>query len=166
MALSRRFLQTIKDRCPPPAQELLWGCTTLSQKQLFLVSCPNLSCLHLSAPARTFCPTRDQLQHRDLRVLLPAGTIYLWIFWPSFTSAATVPENAENWAVLNTYFSLVASVAATFILSPVLYEESTPWMVGPPPGQTRASCPAHIPACGAAEPGHTQGKKGMPISPS
>ncbi|NXD29274.1 RHBGB protein, partial [Spelaeornis formosus] len=57
------------------------------------------------------------------------GTIYLWIFWPSFTSASTVHDNTENWAVLNTYFSLVASTVATFILSPVLYEESTPRMV-------------------------------------
>ncbi|KAK4807823.1 hypothetical protein QYF61_023656 [Mycteria americana] len=57
------------------------------------------------------------------------GTIYLWIFWPSFTSATTVRDNAEPWAVLNTYFSLVASTLATFVLSPVLYEESTPQMV-------------------------------------
>ncbi|NWH37436.1 RHBG protein, partial [Chloropsis hardwickii] len=57
------------------------------------------------------------------------GTIYLWIFWPSFTSITTVHDNAENWAVLNTYFSLVASTVSTFILSPVLYEESTPRMV-------------------------------------
>ncbi|XP_075593396.1 ammonium transporter Rh type B isoform X2 [Balearica regulorum gibbericeps] len=52
------------------------------------------------------------------------GTIYLWIFWPSFTSATTVRHNAEPWAVLNTYFSLAASTLATFVLSPVLYEES------------------------------------------
>ncbi|NXB80562.1 RHBGB protein, partial [Donacobius atricapilla] len=57
------------------------------------------------------------------------GTIYLWIFWPSFTSAITVHDNAKNWAVINTYCSLVASTVATFILSPVLYEESTPRMV-------------------------------------
>ncbi|NXD44942.1 RHBGB protein, partial [Copsychus sechellarum] len=60
-------------------------------------------------------------QQRDVFAVL--GTIFLWIFWPSFTS------NAENWAVLNTYFSLVASTVATFILSPVLCEESTPRMV-------------------------------------
>ncbi|NWZ89744.1 RHBG protein, partial [Nesospiza acunhae] len=57
------------------------------------------------------------------------GTIYLWIFWPSFTSTATVHHDAKNWAVLNSYFSLVASTMSTFILSPVLYEESTPRMV-------------------------------------
>ncbi|NXC58063.1 RHBGB protein, partial [Aleadryas rufinucha] len=62
-------------------------------------------------------------------VFAVVGTIYLWIFWPSFTSATTIHNSAENWAVLNTYFSLVASTVATFILSPVLYEESTPRMV-------------------------------------
>ncbi|XP_041253305.1 ammonium transporter Rh type B [Onychostruthus taczanowskii] len=63
-------------------------------------------------------------------VFAVVGTIYLWIFWPSFTSTTTtVHHNAENWAVLNTYFSLVASTVSTFILSPVLYEESTPRMV-------------------------------------
>ncbi|NWR88704.1 RHBGB protein, partial [Furnarius figulus] len=62
-------------------------------------------------------------------VFAVVGTIYLWIFWPSFTSATTVHDNAEPWAVLNTYFSLVASTIATFIVSLVLYEESTPRMV-------------------------------------
>ncbi|XP_053822980.1 ammonium transporter Rh type B [Vidua chalybeata] len=63
-------------------------------------------------------------------VFAVVGTIYLWIFWPSFTSTtSTVHHNDENWAVLNTYFSLVASTVSTFILSPVLYEESTPRMV-------------------------------------
>lgn len=100
-------------------------CSTLTS---LAASCGRL---HFLALARNFCPTRDQLQHQDLPVLFPAGTIYLWIFWPSFTSATTVHDNARNWAVLNTYFSLVASTVATFILSPVLYEESTPRMVGP-----------------------------------
>ncbi|XP_052652563.1 ammonium transporter Rh type B [Harpia harpyja] len=62
-------------------------------------------------------------------VFAVVGTIYLWIFWPSFTSATTVHENAEPWAVLNTYFSLAASTLATLVLSPVLHEEGTLQMV-------------------------------------
>ncbi|KAM9264337.1 LOW QUALITY PROTEIN: ammonium transporter Rh type B [Morus bassanus] len=62
-------------------------------------------------------------------VFAVVGTIYLWIFWPSFTSATTVHDNTEPWALLNTYFSLAASTLATFVLSPVLYEESTLRMV-------------------------------------
>ncbi|NXL54504.1 RHBGB protein, partial [Podilymbus podiceps] len=53
------------------------------------------------------------------------GTIYLWIFWPSFTSATAVRDGAEPWALLNAYFSLAASTLAAFVLSPVLYEEDT-----------------------------------------
>ncbi|NWV38407.1 RHBGB protein, partial [Grantiella picta] len=71
---------------------------------------------------------RQDMGHQP-DLLAVAGTIYLWIFWPSFTSATTVHDNAENWAMLNTYFSLVATTMATFILSPVLYGESTPRMV-------------------------------------
>ncbi|KFQ50256.1 Ammonium transporter Rh type B, partial [Nestor notabilis] len=61
-------------------------------------------------------------------VFAAVGTICLWIFWPSFTSATTAQGSAEPWAVLNTYFSLAASTMATFILSPILCEESTPRM--------------------------------------
>ncbi|NWS77505.1 RHBGB protein, partial [Crotophaga sulcirostris] len=57
------------------------------------------------------------------------GTIYLWIFWPSFTSATMVSGSVEPWALLNTYFSLAASALATFVLLPVLHEENTPQMV-------------------------------------
>ncbi|NXD87269.1 RHBGB protein, partial [Halcyon senegalensis] len=62
-------------------------------------------------------------------VFAVVGTIYLWIFWPGFTSATTAHNNAEPWAVLNTYFSLAASTLATFVFSPLLCEESTPRVV-------------------------------------
>ncbi|NXK55386.1 RHBGB protein, partial [Chauna torquata] len=58
-------------------------------------------------------------------VFAVVGTIYLWIFWPSFASATTVRDSAEPWAALNIYFSLAASTLATFVLSPILYEEGT-----------------------------------------
>ncbi|XP_063276528.1 ammonium transporter Rh type B isoform X2 [Prinia subflava] len=70
---------------------------------------------------------QDTGHQRD--VFAVVGTIYLWIFWPSFPSATTVHNSAKDWAVLNTYLALVASTIATFILSPVLSEESTPRMV-------------------------------------
>ncbi|NXT72591.1 RHBGA protein, partial [Chaetops frenatus] len=81
-------------------------------------------------------PHKDKRKREELQdmghqtdVFAVVGTIYVWIFWPSFTSTTSVHGNAESWAVLNSYFSLVASTIATFIISPVLYEESTPWMV-------------------------------------
>ncbi|NWS42950.1 RHBG protein, partial [Probosciger aterrimus] len=58
-------------------------------------------------------------------VFAVVGTVCLWIFWPSFTSATTAHGSAEPWPVLNTYFSMAASTMATFVLTPVLYEEST-----------------------------------------
>uniref|UniRef100_A0A8C6J6M1 Uncharacterized protein n=1 Tax=Melopsittacus undulatus TaxID=13146 RepID=A0A8C6J6M1_MELUD len=60
---------------------------------------------------------------------LPTGTICLWIFWPSFTTATSAHGSAEPWALLNTYFSMAASTMATFVLSPVLYDKSTLHMV-------------------------------------
>ncbi|NXU78054.1 RHBGA protein, partial [Oreotrochilus melanogaster] len=72
---------------------------------------------------------QDQAQHQNLAVPLPTGTIYLWIFWPSFTSVPTFCGTTEPWAVLNTHFSLAASTLATFILSPILHEEGMLWMV-------------------------------------
>ncbi|NWU72593.1 RHBGB protein, partial [Pterocles burchelli] len=67
----------------------------------------------------------QQAVGQQSEVFAAAGTIYLWIFWPSFTSATAVGDNAEPWAMLNGYFSLAASTMATFVLSPVLYEEDT-----------------------------------------
>lgn len=68
----------------------------------------------------------------------PTGTICLWIFWPSFASATTTQDSAEPWAVLNLYFSLAASTLATVILWPILYEEGTLQVVGPPLRQSQA----------------------------
>uniref|UniRef100_A0A8C3NE10 Uncharacterized protein n=1 Tax=Geospiza parvula TaxID=87175 RepID=A0A8C3NE10_GEOPR len=56
-------------------------------------------------------PHKDKRKREEQPVLFPAGTIYLWIFWPSFTSTTTVHHDAENWAALNSYFSLVASTS-------------------------------------------------------
>ncbi|NXI39510.1 RHBGB protein, partial [Galbula dea] len=74
---------------------------------------------------------RKEQQERGQQpeIFAVVGTLYLWIFWPNFTSATTAHANTEPWAVLNTYFSLAASTLATFVLSPLLYEESTLQMV-------------------------------------
>ena len=50
------------------------------------------------------------------------GTIFLWMFWPSFNSAAALPGAAQHRAVLNTYFSLCASVLCAFAMSSLLNE--------------------------------------------
>ena len=32
------------------------------------------------------------------------GTLFLWMFWPSFNSAAALPGDPQHRAILNTYF--------------------------------------------------------------
>jgi len=48
--------------------------------------------------------------------LIDTGTIFLWLFWPSFNSAAAVGEGQYR-AVINTYFSLAACAVVTFAVS-------------------------------------------------
>ena len=45
------------------------------------------------------------------------GTIFLWMFWPSFNSATAVQGDAQQRGILNTYFSLCACVLTAFALS-------------------------------------------------
>ncbi|GAV08645.1 hypothetical protein RvY_18307 [Ramazzottius varieornatus] len=44
------------------------------------------------------------------------GTIFLWMFWPSFNSAMAAEELQQR-AVINTYFCLASCCVATFICS-------------------------------------------------
>ncbi|XP_006232693.2 ammonium transporter Rh type B isoform X1 [Rattus norvegicus] len=45
------------------------------------------------------------------------GTIFLWVFWPSFNSAPTALGDGQHRTVVNTYYSLTASTLSTFALS-------------------------------------------------
>lgn len=52
---------------------------------------------------------------------LCSGTIFLWMYWPSFNAALVAPDYvAQHRSVINTYFSLAAACVTTFALSPVL----------------------------------------------
>uniref|UniRef100_A0ACB8G7R3 Uncharacterized protein n=1 Tax=Sphaerodactylus townsendi TaxID=933632 RepID=A0ACB8G7R3_9SAUR len=53
--------------------------------------------------------------HSDLFAMI--GTIFLWLFWPSFNSAITAHGDDQQRTVMNTYFSLAASTLATFAAS-------------------------------------------------
>ncbi|GFR72859.1 ammonium transporter Rh type B-like [Elysia marginata] len=52
--------------------------------------------------------------HSDMFAVI--GSVFLWMFWPSFNSALAV-EDAQHRAVLNTYFALAACCVATFAIS-------------------------------------------------
>ncbi|KAG9461456.1 hypothetical protein GDO78_016834, partial [Eleutherodactylus coqui] len=59
--------------------------------------------------------------HSDLFAMI--GTIYLWMFWPSFNSAVTAHGDDQHRTVLNTYYSLAACTLCTFALSSLLSRE-------------------------------------------
>merc|ERR1719229_1906177 len=45
------------------------------------------------------------------------GTIFLWMFWPSFNAGAAASGDAQQRAIINTYYSLCSSTLAAFSLS-------------------------------------------------
>ena len=45
------------------------------------------------------------------------GTIFLWMFWPSFNGGAAATGDAQQRAVINTYYSLCSCVMAAFAFS-------------------------------------------------
>ncbi|XP_053561209.1 ammonium transporter Rh type B [Bombina bombina] len=51
------------------------------------------------------------------------GTIFLWMFWPSFNSAITAHGDDQHRTVMNTYYSLAACTLATFAMSSLLNGE-------------------------------------------
>ncbi|XP_041832264.1 ammonium transporter Rh type A [Melanotaenia boesemani] len=53
--------------------------------------------------------------HSDLFAMI--GTIFLWMFWPSFNSAIADPGYTQLSAVINTYLSLAACVLSAYAIS-------------------------------------------------
>ncbi|NXU49263.1 RHAG protein, partial [Turnix velox] len=56
----------------------------------------------------------ESTYHSDMFAMI--GTLFLWLFWPSFNSAIT-PEPHQVKAIVNTYYSLAACAVVTFALS-------------------------------------------------
>ncbi|XP_063173369.1 ammonium transporter Rh type A isoform X1 [Candoia aspera] len=53
--------------------------------------------------------------HSDLFAMI--GTLFLWLFWPSFNSAIAKSGEDQQRAIMNTYFSLAACTLTTFAFS-------------------------------------------------
>lgn len=53
--------------------------------------------------------------HSDLFAMI--GTVFLWMFWPSFNSAIADPGFPQLTAVINTYLSLAACVLSAYAIS-------------------------------------------------
>nr|BAE25570.1 unnamed protein product [Mus musculus] len=67
---------------------------------------PGLRCEH---------PNDESVYHSDLFAMI--GTLFLWIFWPSFNSAIADPGDHQYRAIVNTYMSLAACVITAYALS-------------------------------------------------
>ena len=51
-----------------------------------------------------------------------SGTVFLWLFWPSF-NAALAPGDDQHRAILNTYFCLAACAVTAFAVSAAVHDE-------------------------------------------
>ncbi|NXJ04681.1 RHCG protein, partial [Odontophorus gujanensis] len=59
--------------------------------------------------------------HSDLFAMI--GTLYLWMYWPSFNSAISEHGDAQHRAAINTYCSLAACVLTTMAFSSMLQKK-------------------------------------------
>ncbi|NWY58189.1 RHAG protein, partial [Chionis minor] len=57
----------------------------------------------------------ESTYHSDLFAMI--GTLFLWLFWPSFNSAIASESIYQIKAIVNTYYSLAACTVVTFALS-------------------------------------------------
>ena len=55
-------------------------------------------------------------------LLIFLGTIFLWLFWPSF-NAALAEGDAQHRAVINTYYALAACCVTAFAVSSLVSKE-------------------------------------------
>uniref|UniRef100_A0A8I5Y844 Ammonium transporter Rh type C n=1 Tax=Rattus norvegicus TaxID=10116 RepID=A0A8I5Y844_RAT len=64
---------------------------------------------------------QSSVYHSDLFAMI--GTLFLWIYWPSFNSASSFHGDTQHRAALNTYLSLAASVLTTVAVSSVIHKK-------------------------------------------
>uniref|UniRef100_A0A8C6ZQN6 Ammonium transporter Rh type A n=2 Tax=Nothoprocta perdicaria TaxID=30464 RepID=A0A8C6ZQN6_NOTPE len=62
----------------------------------------------------------ESTYHSDIFAMI--GTLFLWLFWPSFNSAIAYDQNYRTIAIVNTYYSLAACTVVTFALSSLVDE--------------------------------------------
>uniref|UniRef100_A0A8C5H1P5 Ammonium transporter Rh type B n=1 Tax=Gouania willdenowi TaxID=441366 RepID=A0A8C5H1P5_GOUWI len=67
-------------------------------------------------------PNLDKSKHRNSSVyhsdlFAMIGTIYLWMFWPSFNSAVTAHGDDQHRTAMNTYYSLAACTMSSYAMS-------------------------------------------------
>lgn len=55
--------------------------------------------------------------------LWPPGTLFLWIFWPSFNSALLNSPNERKFATFNTYYALAVSAVTAISVSALAHPQ-------------------------------------------
>ena len=55
--------------------------------------------------------------------MLHSGTVFLWLYWPSFNSALA-PGDDQHRAVINTYLALAACCVVAFAISALVSDEN------------------------------------------
>jgi ammonium transporter Rh len=63
------------------------------------------------------------IYHSDLFAMV--GSVFLWVFWPSFNAVMADPEDARQRAIMNTYLALVACTITTFLVSQLVTKRRT-----------------------------------------
>ncbi|XP_051652628.1 ammonium transporter Rh type C isoform X1 [Manacus candei] len=64
---------------------------------------------------------QGSVYHSDLFAMI--GTLYLWMYWPSFNSAISDHGDAQHRSAINTYCSLAACVLTTMAFSSMLQKK-------------------------------------------
>eukprot|EP00007_Cunea_sp_BSH-02190019_P001722 CAMPEP_0174233130 /NCGR_PEP_ID=MMETSP0417-20130205/3251_1 /TAXON_ID=242541 /ORGANISM="Mayorella sp, Strain BSH-02190019" /LENGTH=462 /DNA_ID=CAMNT_0015311297 /DNA_START=109 /DNA_END=1494 /DNA_ORIENTATION=- len=62
----------------------------------------------------------DNTSNYSSDVFSLAGTLFLWILWPSFNAAIAEPGVPQSRAIVNTFLSLTGSTLAAFVVSRVV----------------------------------------------
>ncbi|XP_007516709.1 ammonium transporter Rh type C isoform X2 [Erinaceus europaeus] len=64
---------------------------------------------------------QSSVYHSDLFAMI--GTLFLWMYWPSFNSAVSNHGDAQHRAAINTYCSLAACVLTTVAVSSAVHKK-------------------------------------------
>ncbi|XP_012638694.1 ammonium transporter Rh type C isoform X2 [Microcebus murinus] len=64
---------------------------------------------------------QSSVYHSDLFAMI--GTLFLWIYWPSFNSAISYHGDSQHRAAINTYCSLAACVLTSVAMSSALHRK-------------------------------------------
>jgi len=65
---------------------------------------------------------KDNTNSYNSDIFSLAGTLFLWIMWPSFNAATARPGLGQTRAIVNTFLSITSSTMATYIASRFLSE--------------------------------------------